>query len=114
MQDAIDQTVKTFSDPSTHVRDIEKSKLIPQSGTAAALIENFTGDHKLKNFKSKLDSTEKTKLKLSDYLMKTSNAQEKSKKVLQDQKAKPMIVENEAWQQERRQMVKSFNKDIQG
>jgi len=72
MQEILDMTAKhTFEHPD--VRDVEKKKLLPSANQS--LIESFTGDHKLNTFvNEKLPKTEKTKLKLSDYLVKTTNA----------------------------------------
>jgi hypothetical protein len=74
MQEILDITAKTFEDPRTHARDLEKKKLLPEDDSRSNLLENFTEDHKLKSFRNKMESTEKTKLKLSDYLRKTTNA----------------------------------------
>ena len=51
MQEAIDKTICTISDPHTHVREIEKNKLINSNNHS--LIDSFTGDHKFNNFKAK-------------------------------------------------------------
>jgi hypothetical protein len=72
MQEILDMTAqRTFENPN--IRDVEKSKLLPSNDSA--LIDSFTGDHKLNAFvNEKLPKTEKTKLKLSDYLVKTTTA----------------------------------------
>ena len=72
MQEILDITAqRTFE--NANVRDTEKNKLVTLNDSA--LIDSFTGDHKLNTFvKEKLPKTEKTKLKLSDYLVKTTNA----------------------------------------
>jgi len=54
-------------------------------------VEQLTGDHKLTNFKEKFQCTEKTKLKVSDYLMATTQAQDSKKTVLQNQEMTPML-----------------------
>ena len=85
MKDSIDETLKTYSDPNTHKREIEKGKLNfsnNDSEQGRSLIEAFTGDHKLKNFTEKLKTTERKKLKLSDYLMASVRATETKKSVL--------------------------------
>lgn len=48
MQQAINQTQRTISDPMTNLRQIEKNKLTTQNNS---LVESFTGDHKLNNFR---------------------------------------------------------------
>lgn len=50
MQQAINQTQRMISDPMTNLRQIEKNKLISQ-GDKTSLVESFTGDHKLNNFR---------------------------------------------------------------
>jgi hypothetical protein len=48
--------------------------LIPSDKANQSVLDNFTGDHKLKNFQSKLQITEKAKLRLADYLVTTTVA----------------------------------------
>jgi hypothetical protein len=87
MQEILDITARIY--PKTHARDMEKSKLTEGS---RSLLESFTGDHKLNSFvNEKLPKTEKTKLKLADYLVKTTNAQAPRKSILQEQPLQPML-----------------------
>ena len=51
MQDALEKTISTLSDPHTHAREQEKSKLIPSNHSS--MVDSFTGDHKFNNFKAK-------------------------------------------------------------
>jgi hypothetical protein len=51
MQDALEKTISILSDPHTHAREHEKSKLIPRH--SSSMVESFTGDHKFNNFKAK-------------------------------------------------------------
>ena len=51
MQDALEKTISKLSDPHTHAREHEKSKLIPSQSNS--MVDSFTGDHKFNNFKAK-------------------------------------------------------------
>ena len=64
MQQAVDITQRTISDPMTNLRQIEKNKLI-SSSDKISLVENFTGDHKLNNFRK----NSREKQRLQDFLM---------------------------------------------
>ncbi|TNV82513.1 hypothetical protein FGO68_gene7910 [Halteria grandinella] len=110
MQEILDMTAKhTFEHPD--VRDVEKKKLLPSANQS--LIESFTGDHKLNTFvNEKLPKTEKTKLKLSDYLVKTTNAQDSKKKILQEQEIAPMLEDNLQSHLDRSLLTKSFTEDV--
>jgi hypothetical protein len=111
MQSVLEQTQRTYRDPLTHTRLLEKNKLMPLTDTSS-LLENFTGDHKLNNFKQRLQSTTKTRLKLSDYLMSTDSKSQQPKVVLQEQPEKLLIEENTRYHEARRQVIYSLREEV--
>ena len=76
------------------------------------MVEQFTGDHKLSNFKEKFQTTERNKLKLSDYLMATTQAQDSKKTVLQNQIMTPMLEDDVHAILERHSKIKEVNRGV--